>query len=164
MTTHMALLGEKGAGKSTLISRLAKGSVGGFRTFLLSEEGGIRTFAMAPYGSREEGRIIGVSDGKHRKGFPEVFDTYGVSLLDPKGKDLIVMDEIGVMEEGAEAFRKAVLSCLDGDVPVLLALKDRPDSPLIRSVLEHENVAVYEVTEDNREGLYEILREARSRE
>ena len=78
--------------------------------------------------------------------------------------DLIVMDEIGVMEEGAEAFRKAVLSCLDGDVPVLLALKDRPDSPLICSVLEHENVAVYEVTEDNREGLYEILREARSRE
>ena len=157
MSTHIALLGEKGAGKSTLISRFAKGNVGGFRTYLLSEERGIRTFAMAPYGSEERGEIIGESDGKHRKGFPEVFDTYGVSLLDPAGKDLLVMDEIGVMEEGTEAFRRAVLSCLDGDVPVLLALKDRPDSPLIRSVLEHENVAVYEVTEDNREALYEIL-------
>ena len=87
-----------------------------------------------------------------------VFDALGVRYLAaarPGG--LIVMDELGFMEAEAEAFKQAVLHALDGDIPVLAAVKDRRDVPFLNAVSSEPKAALYTVTLENREALFAEL-------
>ena len=92
--------------------------------------------------------------------YPEVFDVYGTQLIHSASKrQLIIMDEIGFMEEKAQRFQKAVLSAFDGNIPVLAAVKAKSIStPFLDAVRSHENVRLIELDETNREEVYERLR------
>lgn len=48
------------------------------------------------------------------------------------------MDELGFLENDAKVFQSAVLCALDGDTPVLAAVKPK-DTPFLRAVRGHEN-------------------------
>ena len=63
------------------------------------------------------------------KAFPEVFDSFGVSILtDAEDCDLILMDEIGKMERKALIFTGRVLELLDKDIPVFGVLRKEGSS------------------------------------
>lgn len=67
------------------------------------------------------------------------------------------MDELGFMEAEAERFKQAVFRALDGEIPVLAAVKAREDVPFLNDVLHHRKVTVYTVTPENWEAVYTEL-------
>lgn len=172
---HVVLQGEKGAGKSTLIRKLAmelKWSPSGYLTrTVMNNEKGYREIYMYPASyiydpgdqdmiAAAEGKLCGTAMNKVKEAYPEVFDTYGTQLIHSAAdKQLIIMDEIGFMEEKAECFKKAVLSAFDGDTPVLAAVKTKDKiSPFLEAVRSHRNARLIEVDETNRDEVYEQLR------
>jgi nucleoside-triphosphatase len=171
---HIVLQGEKGSGKSTLIRKLAgetQRRAGGCLTrAVMNREKGYREIYMYPasfiYASEDQdtaavthGRLCGISADGVRKAYPDVFDTYGAELIRSASKqDLIIIDELGVMEEQAELFQKAVLSALDGNIPVIAAVKaKRKTSPFLEAVRRHENVQLIDLDESNRSEVFDRL-------
>lgn len=162
---HILLCGERGAGKSTLIQRLLEKSslpVYGFYTKrLAADETGFHPIYIhdARAGERAcaEQNRIGSCNAKVHSVSLSAFNTLGVEYLDAPQNALIVMDELGFMEAGAEAFVNQVFRVLDGGVPVLAAVKARTDVPFLNAVRAHENCRVYTVTPENRDALYEAL-------
>lgn len=165
---HILIVGNRGVGKSTLISRLLPHSsrpICGFITKSLPpDETGFHPIyihpASAPVESRvfTEENLIGTCDTKIHNVNLNVFDTLGVTYLSDLPKDgLIVMDELGFMEAGSEIFTRKVTEALDGDTPVIAAVKSRKDIPFLTKVRSHPKAAVYEITPENRDELYETL-------
>ena len=86
-----------------------------------------------------------------------MFDTLGAQLIEsaPEG-GIILMDELGFPENDAKVFQSAVLCALDGDTPVLAAVKPK-DTPFLRAVRGHENAELVFIDEQNRDALLEKL-------
>ena len=83
------------------------------------------------------------------------FDRYAPKLLEPMPEAVLVkLDELGFLEAGSEAFCRAVLRLLDGDRPVIAAVKDR-DVPFLNAVRAHPAARCFQITEENRDELYE---------
>ena len=166
---HIFLTGDIRVGKSTIIRRWLEANpglrLGGFRTVWLKAKGAEdNSFHIVPAGREvpltDENRT-GLRRGKfpdrEAVDYPEVFDTVGVALLENSGDcDLILMDEIGVSEERAELFHRAVISCLDGDIPVLGVVKDKPGK-LTDAVRQHCMTEIITVTPENRDEVYKRL-------
>ena len=86
--------------------------------------------------------------------FPAPFDRVGAKLLtDPPARArILLMDELGLIEQGEAAFVNGVLGALDGDRPVLGVVKPIP-SPWLDRVRNHPSVRVIPVDPDNRDRL-----------
>ena len=166
---HILLRGPSGVGKSTLIQRLLAETgrhPGGFLTKKEAVEAdgsppGYIYPAACPEDSRqrsEANRVGRVAQQRRIDARPEVFDTLGCRYLEPSaGTDILLMDELGLLENRAALFQATVLACLDGDCPVLAAVKNR-DTPFLTAVCTHPKALVLDVTETNREELYQQLR------
>ena len=85
----------------------------------------------------------------------EAFDRLGPPLLTSGG--LLVMDELGFLENDAHRFQAAVLAALDGSTPVLAAVKPK-DTDFLRRVRQHPHGEVFNITPESREALYQHLR------
>ncbi len=93
--------------------------------------------------------LIGCCTDRHAESFPEVFDTFGVAALrDIPDGALVLMDEIGVMENKAIQFQQAVFSVLNGSYRVLLAVRDR-ETPLLDAIRRHEKSLCVSAQEAN---------------
>ena len=155
-TDHLFLTGEKGVGKSTLIDYLLAGRTPcGFRT--LRVEGVL---------SRPSVHLLTVPDTTPTADnllfycgafSPERFDTLGVAALENRSGDVLLMDELGPAEAGAEKFTAAVLAALDGELPILGVLQ-QADTPFLRAVARHPRVRLVTVTPQNRDVLRAALR------
>ena len=155
-TDHLFLTGEKGVGKSTLIDYLLTG-----RTPC-----GFRTRRVEGVLSRPSVHLLTVPDTTPTADnllfycgafSPERFDTLGVAALENRGGDVLLMDELGPAESGAEKFTAAVLAALDGELPVLGVLQ-QADTPFLRAVARHPRVRLVTVTPQNRDVLRAALR------
>lgn len=155
-TDHLFLTGEKGVGKSTLIDYLLAG-----RTPC-----GFRTCRVEGVLSRPSVHLLTVPDATPAADnllfycgaySPERFDTLGVAALENRSGDVLLMDELGPAEAGAEKFTAAVLAALDGELPVLGVLQ-QADTPLLRAVARHPRVRLVTVTPQNRNVLRATLR------
>lgn len=162
---HILICGEIGAGKSTLIQRLLEKNerpVYGFITKRLEpDETGFHPVYIHPAGAEERAyakeNLVGTCDSKKHNVSPEVFNTLGVCYLEAEPGALIVMDELGFMEAKSEAFVRKVFGALDGDIPVIAVVKARFDVPFLNEVRAHEKAALYMLTKENRDALYEEL-------
>ena len=164
---HVLICGEVGVGKSTLIHRLLalnKLPLAGFitkRIPTLGEDGlfpvyihpAAQSMLKRSYGPEN---LIGKCDRIRSFQYPKVFDELGVKLLDATDDNLILMDELGFMENEAEKFRFGVLKALDGEIPVLAAVKSR-ETDFLEKVRNHPNAEVFRITEQNRDSLYPLL-------
>lgn len=155
-TDHLFLTGEKGVGKSTLID------------YLLADRTpcGFRTRRVEGVLSRPSVHLLTVPDTTPTADnllfycgafSPERFDTLGVAALENRSGDVLLMDELGPAESGAEKFTAAVLAALDGDLPVLGVLQ-QADTPFLRAVARHPRVRLVTVTPQNRDALRAALR------
>ncbi len=63
------------------------------------------------------------------------------------------MDELGFIEKDAAGFQNAVLSTLNGSVPVLGVVRNM-QTPFLDQVRTHPNVDVIFVTKENREEIF----------
>ena len=153
MKRHLLICGERGVGKSTLIRRLLEKNmreVGGFVTKRLpiADENGFFPIYLYPASQKEDERrnetanLVGTCDSRSSIRHPEVFDTLGAQL--------------GFLENDAKVFQSTVMRALDGETPVLAAVKPK-DTPFLRAVRGHENAELVFIDEQNRDALLEKL-------
>lgn len=162
---HILICGEVNAGKSTLIAKLLEATnrpLYGFITKRLkADEAGFHPIYIHPAGVAErthaDDNLIGTCDTRVHNVSTDTFNTLGVDYLKAEPDGLIVMDELGFMEAGAEQFVKAVFSTLDGDVPVIAAVKARYDVEFLNRVRAHPNAKLFNITTENRNALYQEL-------
>ena len=149
MEKHILICGERGVGKSTLIRRLLAEStlpVGGFVTRRLPQADGDGMFpiylhaAALPPEERpyDPEHLVGTCDSRRSVRYPEAFDRLGPPLLTSGG--LLVMDELGFLENDAHRFQAAVLA------------------DFLRRVRQHPHGEVFNITPESREALYQHLR------
>lgn len=166
MEKHILICGERGVGKSTLIRRLLAENcrpVGGFVTRRLPQADGDGMFpiylhaAALPPEERpyDPEHLVGTCDSRRSVRYPEAFDRLGPPLLASGG--LLVMDELGFLENDAHRFQAAVLAALDGSTPVLAAIKPK-ETDFLRRVRQHPCGEVFYITPESREALYQHLR------
>lgn len=162
---HILICGEVGAGKSTLIQRLIAQNtrpVYGFITKKLDpDENGFHPIYIHPAGASErayeEKNMVGTCDRRTHNINLDAFNTLGVSYLQANPGGIILMDELGFMEAQAEAFTRAVMNALDGEIPVIAAVKARFDVPFLNEVRAHPNAMLYTITAENRDALLSEL-------
>ena len=162
---HILICGEVGIGKSTLIARLLEHSsrpLYGFITKKLDPDGnGFHPIHIHPAGAKtrvwEQDNMIGTCDRRTHNINLNVFNTLGVSYLQAKPDGIIVMDELGFMESKAEAFVESVFAALDGEIPVIAAVKARFDVPFLNEVRAHPNTKLSMITKENRDALFSEL-------
>lgn len=110
-----------------------------------------------PFRSLEAANLVGTCDSRSSIRHPEVFDGLGAQLIKsaPSG-GIILMDELGFLENDARVFQSTVLRALDSETPVLAAVKPK-DTPFLRAVRGHENAELVFIDEQNRDALLEKL-------
>ena len=158
---HLFLTGEKQVGKSMLLRKWLDridADISGFYTRKhMSDDGHLYVHMLAAGGGDIPSRdnILFECRSRHFTAASERFNRLGCSMLRPTpDTKLIIMDEIGVMEEKADQFCEAVLNTLDGTIPVIGVLrKESSDPPIIHSIKSHPDVHIIEVTKENRDEL-----------
>ncbi len=164
---HIVIVGKRQVGKSTLIRKLLDsydGPIYGFRTAGgKSMRKGYRSFFIFPYSDTEciESEENHIGDSMMGNGIfnEEAFNGAGLKCLETGTDGIIVMDELGFMESQAENFCNRVLELMDGDIPIIIATKTGfEDNEFLNAVKSHPNADVYYIDEENRDLLYEQLR------
>ena len=158
---HIVLWGQRGVGKSTLARRLLEDWSGPVRGFVtrssLPDADGFRSIylhaADDPTPMEQTCNRIGRTNRTEHTMWPEVFNGLGVELLRAEPGSLILMDELGFLEQDAADFRRQVLLCLDGNIPVLAVIKHKTHFPFLQEIRSHPRVQLYQVTEENRDEL-----------
>lgn len=162
---NIFLTGDSGVGKTTIINQVLRETgiaAKGFRTVrVLKNQGEAAVFYLHPCGRKGlNERVIFASreTNEMMKVHPEVFDEAGVSFLNElEGADLVLMDELGFMENDAFLFQKKVMEVLAGELPVLGVIKER-DTPFLAGIKALPDTVVFEITLENRDGFPELLK------
>lgn len=156
---NLFLTGKIGVGKSTLLMNIIEKidlSIGGYITER-EFEGHTKIFTIRSlYNYIEKYPIAKINNKTLNKYiFEENFRYPITSTLDKslKNRDLIVMDELGFMEENIEPFTSKVFEILDSNKFVLGVLKDY-DCQFLNSIRARDDVFVLEVTKGNRDFIY----------
>ncbi len=154
---HIFITGSKRVGKSTLLNAILaeySGKLGGFRTVRLNTclPGQYTVHLFHPDGLQEatQENLLFVC-GRKGTDTAQRFERLGCqALLRSIDADLLLMDELGPNEAGAEGFQKAVWAAVEGNIPILGVLQ-KADSTFLARIAQHPNVHLLEVTEDNRD-------------
>ena len=163
---HILLCGRRRSGRSALIRALLEGvtvPVFGYETLTLATgSDGYHQIYLYPYGEkapeRREEHHVADCNTRDRRIRTEVFNTLGVKYLTASETGILVMDEIGFMESGAEAFCRSVLAQLDGELPLLAAVRTGMDSPFLQRVTAHKKARVYDMQPERFDEIYQELR------
>lgn len=171
---HILICGKRQVGKTTLVNRVIEAidrPVYGFRTKVSApDENGVRQVYMYPAGKHIASddpeymtaeNHIGDTCRKVLSVNTEVFDRMGVSLIRSANKDgILVMDELGFMEENAKDFCDAVLEALDSDIPILATVKDTDKNcRFLEAVRNHPLAEVLMIDEENRDEVFRCVRD-----
>ena len=161
---HSFIVGAPGVGKSTLIRRILeerKPPVFGFITRKERDEWdpvlGNPIYIYPAEGPfvRSAENLIGHCKDRRPVVYGEAFDRFTPRLWEPVPEGVVIlMDEIGFMEASSEAFCKAIFHLLDGQIPVLAAVKDK-DTPFLNAIRNHPKATCYHLTEHNREDIFQ---------
>lgn len=159
---HTLITGSPGVGKSTLIRRVLTQlhvPVSGFETKKGSPLPGMEghpVYLQAAEGGQP--LLAGRADRRILEVRTEAFDRFAPHLLHPAPPgSIILMDELGIMESRSPAFCAAVLHLLDGDTPVIAAVKPK-DTPFLTAIRSHPKARLFHLTPENREDLFpEVL-------
>ena len=165
---HVFLTGNIQVGKSTIIRNFITRSglcADGFMTYREHDDDGGRSLYLAPYSPDlqvAERHLVARDYG--RRLIPDenmtiVFDTYAAEILNASGnRDIIVMDELGLLESKSLVFQKAVMRRLAGDIPVLGVIKPA-QTEFLNAIRALPNVELREVTVNNRDKMRLIFGE-----
>lgn len=161
--SHILIVGARGVGKSTLIRRVLDAldrPVFGFETKkedTLADNSGCPIYiykAGAPHEQSEE-NLVGYCKNQRPTTYRDAFDRFAPHLRQALPQNgVILLDELGFMEAASKAFCQAVFALLDGNVPVIAAVKDK-DVPFLNEIRSHPNAKCFDITQENRDALFD---------
>lgn len=162
---HILIYGERGSGKTEIIDRIIEQCsvpVYGFCTRIVKDrEDGYHEIYMYPSGKADghmsSENYVAACNTRDRTINLEVFRTLGLEYLKAHDDGIIIMDEIGFMEEAVPEFCQAVLDALDGDIPVLASVKGGKQADFIDKVLSHPRAEVLNINSSNKEQIYDKI-------
>ncbi len=162
---HILLCGRRRSGRSAMIRRLLANTrtpAFGYETrTTTTRPDGYHEIYLFPYGTEplEPSAQNHAADCNTRDRiiYTEVFDTLGVAFLNARTDGIIVMDEIGFMESDAEVFCRTVLEKLDGNLPVLAAVREGMETDFLRRVKAHPSARVIRMQPEYFEEIYTEL-------
>ena len=164
MHRHVFLTGEIGCGKSTALRSVLDGMQGikikGLQTYYNEPRGSeTKRLYLRAFGDTAQGTFLAELPGGDLSRIASVFNEEGSALLESARDqaDLIVIDEIGRLEREAFAYHEALRRCIEGDVPMLCAIR-KLKAPWADWIRNHPRVRLIEVTTENRDRIpQEIL-------
>lgn len=147
--------GPIGIGKSTILYKVIedmKCSVGGFISERY-EQNEIKKFDMISLNDGKSNNIFATYD-KNRNEMKineHVFKNEAVDILNMafKTKDVIIMDELGFMENNIIEFKETVYNLLNSNKPVIGVLK-KHDCEFLNDIKNREDTLIVQVTLENR--------------
>ncbi|MCR4962428.1 MAG: nucleoside-triphosphatase [Firmicutes bacterium] len=162
--THALIVGPRHVGKTTLIDRVLAElgrPVCGFQTKketeFADEQGREPVYIYLPGKPRfhTAENLVGYCSAKGFTTVPGVFHRYAAHILRPVPREgVLVFDEIGFMEAKEQAFCQAIFSRLEGDVPVIAAVKNNTGFAFLEQVRSHPNCRCFSITAENRDELF----------
>lgn len=163
---HCLIVAPPGTGKSTLIRQVLEElnrPVFGYLTRKERDEwdeelgNPIYIYAVGKPQVRSEENRVGYCKDKRPTVYGEAFDRFAPQLAEPIPTDgVVVMDEIGFMECSSPAFCERILCLLDGDVPVIAAVKDK-DTEFLNRIRSHPKAQCFYLTPQTREETREAV-------
>ena len=160
------LCGDIDSGKSTLIRRLVSDlnrPAHGYITVRMPEdERGVSHVYLydisSPPERIEDAQVIMRIRGDMLEKHPEYMSSIAAPILEsvPEGS-LVVLDELGTLEEHEERFKAAVMKILSGPYDVLASVKAQ-NTGFLRDIRRHPDCELYIITPENRDDLYAQLR------
>ncbi len=162
MPANLLLTGRPGVGKTTVIQRVLSRlgcRLGGFTTQEIRRAGLRVGFSIKAVDDGQEGILAHIESPS-----PYRVSKYGVNVDEMErvgvtalyraleSSDLIVMDEIGRMENYCPTFQRAVVKALDASQPVLGTLQMR-STPFLEAIRQRPDVTLRMVTPQNRDAL-----------
>ncbi len=168
---HSFIVAPPGTGKSTLIRRLVEElsrPVFGFLTKKEADEwdedlgNPIYIYPAGQPQHRSEENRVGYCKDRRPVVYAQAFDRFAPKLWEPVVAGIVIlMDEIGFMESASEAFCKGIFHLLDGDIPVIAAVKDK-DTTFLNIIRSHPKAKLFYLTTENREETFlAVLEEVR---
>ena len=164
---HILICGKRNSGKSELFDRLLRACripVYGFRTGIADTDADGRHYIhMLPVTEStaypDDSNLVCICNMREREVRLDVFNTLGVKLLrEAKPGGILVMDELGFIEQEAEDFCSEVLRALDGKIPILATVREGSlEVEFLTRVKSHPQAALYSVTPERVEDLYQEL-------
>lgn len=88
-----------------------------------------------------------------------VFNDFAAKVLSTavrRTPDVILLDEIGFIEENADLYQNALFDALNSDIKLLGVLQKKNNS-LIRAVINHSDVCVHELNRSNKDEIERII-------
>ncbi|MBQ8162596.1 MAG: AAA family ATPase [Clostridia bacterium] len=177
---NLLLTGPRGIGKTTALqsaaARLARPLCGYVTRFIQAPESSPQPKALlmldgsclmkeppAFSASLARGHLVGYFGGGSPNPVPDFFDRAGTEILSGSLRNapedaMIILDEIGYLEEGSPAFRRALMDALSDPRPLLGVLRE--GVAWHREITERSDVQVICVTEKNRDDLPRLLSDA----
>ena len=160
------LCGDINSGKSTLIQKLVsdigKAPRGYITVRMPEDETGISHVYLydisSPPERIEDTIVIMEIRGDKFDRRPEYMSSIAAPILEgiPEGS-LVVLDELGTLEEHEERFKNAVMRILSGPYDVLASVKAQ-NTDFLRDIRRHPDCELYIITPENRNALYAQLR------
>lgn len=155
---NVFVTGKKGIGKSTLLKKILEdiaSSLGGFmQEKILNEK--ISFFNVISLYDLNDNYIIGSYDIKKNCVYPliENFNIISKNVLNKSlyHRELIILDELGFLEEGSELFKETIYKILDSNKPVLGVLKEC-NTDFINKIQNRKDVCVIKIDELNRDSI-----------
>ncbi|MEG0370728.1 MAG: nucleoside-triphosphatase, partial [Clostridium sp.] len=165
---NILLTGNMGVGKTTLLYKIIERlniSVGGFKVDRIIEQIGSTTkkqfFISSLLNGRDKYKIANtrlLNNHWDIDIFNDSFEIAAKTILQEslEHRDLIVLDEIGIMESKAYDFQRAVSDILDSNKIVIGVIKDK-SGDFLNNIRSRNDVLVLRVTEDNRNTLLDEI-------
>ncbi len=159
---HIFLTGPKHIGKSTIIQKVIskwKLNIGGFITYPgINNDLNIYISSVNDTKKYEAANRIAKRNSDGVIGIIENFNELGVMLInkDKANASLLIMDELGFLEQEATNFKNSIYKCLNENIPILGVIKDRY-IPWLEVIRNHPSVEIITVTKDNRDDLADII-------
>jgi len=156
---NILITGQPGAGKTTIIKRLCVifkefNPVGFITSEIIEDENKVGFEVANLFGDSRvfaHTKLKGkVSVGKYKVDLRAFDDFLEKTFSKEKKTGLYVIDEIGRIECASKKFLKLIPELLDSSKPVIAAIADK-GTGLISEVKKREDVALFEITEQNRD-------------
>lgn len=166
MPNNVLLTGRPGVGKSTALDEVASRlrdrgyTVGGLISPEIRDAEGRTGFRIVDLATGEDAVMAHVDNeegprvGKYTVDVDAVDRITEQALSQARGEaDVVLVDEIAPMEVASELFVHGVRACLDVNQPLVGTVHQGSSQGFLGEVKSREDVAVLEVTRDNREAI-----------